>query len=137
MALSLYEWWLMLSAMLFLPVVALSMRLVGFNKTKAFMSYFIPAKSGPEHLDEAKVEKASIIARMVVVAARYGPYRSNCLKRSLVLWWLLARHGILSEIRFGVQKEPDKKIGAHAWVECGGVILSDALETHQRFSVLG
>lgn len=136
-ALSLYEWWVMFTAMLLLPVVALSLRTVGFNKTRAIMGHFIPAESSLEHIDEAKIEKANVIARMVSIAARYGPYRTNCLKQSLVLWWLLARQDISSEIRFGVQKTPGESFGAHAWVECDGESFSNFQEYKQQFSVLG
>ena len=136
-ALSLHEWCLMFTAMLLLPIVALSLRIGGFNKTKAFMSHFIPGESSSEHLDEAKIKKANIIASMLSIAARYGPYRANCLKQSLLLWWLLARQGISSEIKFGVPKTPGESFGAHAWVECDGKSLSNFQDYNQQFSVLG
>lgn len=124
-------------AMLLLPIVALSLRIGRFNKTKAFMSHFIPAESSRGSLDEVKIEKANVISRMISIAARYGPYRANCLKQSLVLWWLLARQDISSEIRFGVQKTPGESFGAHAWVECDGESFSNFQEYKQQFSVLG
>lgn len=136
-ALSLQEWCLIFIAMLLLPIVALSLRIGGFNKTKAFMSHFIPAESSRGSLDEVKIEKANVISRMLSIAARYGPYRANCLKQSLVLWWLLARQDIPSEIRFGVHKTPGEPFGAHAWVECDGKSLSNFQEYNQQFSVLG
>ncbi len=136
-ALSLYEWWVMLTAMMLLPVVALSLRIAGFNKTRDFMSHLFPTQSSQRSLDVIKIEKANITARMISIAARYGPYRANCLKQSLVLWWLLARQDISSEIRFGVQKTPGESFGAHAWVECDGESFSNFQEYKQQFSVLG
>ena len=132
-----YEWWVMLTAMMLLPVVALSLRIGGFNKTKAFMSHFIPAESSRGSLDEVKIEKANVISRMVSIAARVGPYRANCLKQSLLLWWWFARQGISSEIKFGVQKTHGEPFGAHAWVECDGASLSNYKDYKQQFSVLG
>lgn len=135
-ALSLQEWWLMLTAMMLLPVVALSLRIAGFNKTRDFMSHLFSAPSSQRSLDEIKIEKANITARMISIAARVGPYRANCLKQSLLLWWWFARQGISSEIKFGVPKTPGESFGAHAWVECDGASLSDSQRYYQQFSVL-
>ena len=135
--LSLYEWWLILIAMVLLPLVAIILRMIGFKRTKIFMNCFIPGESNLTKLDEASMEKVYVIARMVSIAARHGLYHANCLKQSLVLWWMLALYGILSEIRFGIQNEPKESFGAHAWVECRGVVLIDTLENHQRISAFG
>ena len=94
--LNMFEWWLMLVAMLLLPVVALSLRIFEYNKTKNIFSHLISDISGQKEPDPTEIEKACVIARMVTVASRHGPYRANCLKQSMVLWWMLARHGISS-----------------------------------------
>ena len=133
-ALSLEEWRLLLSAMILLPLVALSLRLRGFKKTQNSMQRFISEKSNLADPDEAEIGEARIITRMVAVAAGYGAYRANCLKQSLVLWLLLARRGIKSEIIFGVKKEAVESINTHAWVECNGVNLSDSETVQQEFA---
>ena len=140
--LSLFEWRVMLVAMVLLPLVALSLRIVEFNKTRNILGHFIPDESGqkeqnPSEIDTTEIERARVIARMVAVAAGHGPYRANCLKQSLVLWWLLAVQGIASEIKFGVQRESEQFVGGHAWVECAGMILIDSQEVHQRISSFG
>ena len=71
---------------------------------------------------------------MVAIAAAHGIYRANCLKQSLVLWWLLSRRGIKSEIVFGAQRDVVDDFNAHAWVECNGINLSDSEEVQQRFA---
>jgi len=135
--LSLFEWWVMLVAMILLPLVALSLRLVEFKKTRNILGHFISDESGQKEPNPSEIEKTCAIARMVAVAAGHGPYRANCLKQSLVLWWLLAVQGIASEIKFGVQRESEQFVGGHAWVECAGMILIDAQEVHQRISTFG
>ena len=124
--LTLTEWWLILVAVVMLPVVALSLRLGGFNRTKNLLSKFLAKDPGENRLQKQGTNQAKTIARMVSIAARYGPYRANCLKQSMVLWWLLGRRGLESEIRFGVRKEPDEEFGAHAWVEYEGINLIDS-----------
>jgi hypothetical protein len=124
--LSVQEWKLLLVALIMLPVVALLLRLAGYNRTRNSLSKFIPKEPGYNNSQEAGSDQAKTIARMVSIAACYGPYRANCLKQSLVLWWLLARCGLASEIRFGVKKEPEEEFGAHAWVEFNGMNLCDS-----------
>ena len=132
--LSLEEWWLLLSAMILLPLVALSLRLKGFKQTQDSMRRFISMELNLTAPNEAEMEKARIVARMVAVAAGHGAYKANCLKQSLVLWWMLARRGIKSEIVFGVQKESVNNFNAHAWVECNEVNLSDSEEVQLKFA---
>ena len=78
-------------------------------------------------------KRASEIALMVNIAATHSIIRAHCLQRSLVLWSLLERNGVESELRFGARKE-NGQIQAHAWVEINGVALND--DTHRDFSSL-
>ncbi len=73
---------------------------------------------------------------MVSVAANNGPYRANCLKRSLATWWLLQRRGIDAELNIGVNKD-EEKFNAHAWVEYMGNTLVEADDVTERFSTFG
>ena len=132
--LSLGEWRLLLFAMGLLPLVALSLRMRGFKRTQNSLRRFIPKESDLIEPTAAEMEKAKVISRMITVAAGHGAYRANCLKRSLVLWWLLARRGIKSEIVFGIPKEALKEFNAHAWVECNGINLSDSERSQQEFT---
>jgi len=129
--LSLQEWWLLLVAVIMLPVVALLLGLAGYNRTRNLLSKFIPEGAGYKFRQQPEADEAKIVARMVSVAVRSIPLRINCLRQSMVLWWLLARRGLVSEIRFGIKKEPEDEFGAHAWVEFNGINLCDS-EVLQR-----
>ena len=65
------------------------------------------------------------IARLLHLAARFGPYRPGCLVRSLALQRLLRRSGIESRLRIGIRKQ-DATLDAHAWVEHEGRALLEA-----------
>jgi hypothetical protein len=71
---------------------------------------------------------------MVKVATRYNLPWANCLKKSLVLWWLLRRQGIEGDLQIGVRHEQDK-FEAHAWVEYEGVVLNDTQDVRSRFAM--
>lgn len=53
---------------------------------------------------------------LVEVAGRHTPIKATCLKKTLVLSWILGRRGIPTELRIGVARH-DGVFSAHAWLE--------------------
>ena len=135
LALSLHEWWVITTAMVLLPGVALLLHMVGYRRTKAFMDRLVFVRS--IRSNEVELENGHVIAKMIAVAAAHGVYHANCLNQSLVVWWMLARRHTHSEIRFGVPKLPQDSFEAHAWVECNGEALGGSLELNQQLRSLG
>ena len=76
---------------------------------------------------------ARAIALFQGAAARHLFVRTNCLEQSLVLWWLLQRRGIASQLCLGARKERGR-FEAHAWVEVAGIVLNDASLQHLHFA---
>lgn len=121
-------------ALLLLPLTALGLRLVGFKRCQTALARLAPVNGAhPTERADSLMRQARAAARMVSVAARYGPYRATCLRQSLTLWWLLRRQGIASDLCFGARKEAGR-VEAHAWVELQGVALNEAQDVHQRFA---
>jgi hypothetical protein len=65
---------------------------------------------------------------LVEVAGRYTPVTATCLKKALVLSWLLARRGTHTEVRIGVARH-EGRLKAHAWLDYDG----QAIFGHQEF----
>jgi len=74
------------------------------------------------------------LAWLVARAARNVPWPATCLRRSLVLWALLARAGEPAELRVGFRRERGV-FEAHAWVEHQGRVLNDAPDVRERYAV--
>ena len=129
------EWRLLLTSMLLLPLTALALHLFGFKRTQNFMSRFVHADRSVDFPEVNSLQEAKLVAHIVRVAAGHGIYRANCLKQSLVLWWLLQRRGIRADLRIGVQKI-DGSLYAHSWVELNGSILLDSEEIVQQYSTM-
>ena len=134
-ALSLLQWWIILVALFTLPMIALSLKLSGFKQTKNRMSRFIPTSMDNISAREQDLSRAKLISRAVAIAGNHGIYHANCLKQSLLLWWLLARHGIPTELKLGTQKLPQETFSAHAWVEYNGKALDDFSDLHHQYLV--
>ncbi len=133
--LSLLEWQLLVTSAILLPLTALGLHLFGLKRTQQFMKYFAPNIPTTSLREEQKLHDGQIVARMVSVAANHGIYRANCLKKSLVLWWLLKRKGIEAGLHIGVQKEGEL-LNAHSWVDINGNVLIDDENTIQDFRTL-
>jgi hypothetical protein len=143
---------LLLLAIIGLPATAVLLRLVGFNRCYAGLRRLVRPKAGIER--PPNMLRAYRIARLVRLANGRLPPAANCLQRSLVLWTLLRRHGVESDLRIGVRKErlpfappaanaglqnllrlqPDTHFEAHAWVEWQGVVLNDTPTVRQRYA---
>lgn len=109
-------------------VAEVAIRTVGFRRTAALLQ--LPIDSGPpptvvppsasalglSRADVMTISCARRLSRHVHGAAR------GCLRRSLVLGWLLRRHD--PRIRFGVARA-GTGYATHAWIEISGVPVDD------------
>jgi len=130
-ALGWLEWRVILASLAWLPWCALALRLQGFQRTRdTFLSRCALAQAGTPEGEQLAL--AQRIARAVNLAARYGPYRANCLKRSLVLCRQLGRHGLQHELMLGAAID-NGDFFAHAWVEHAGNVINDAPDIGERF----
>ncbi|NKB18796.1 MAG: lasso peptide biosynthesis B2 protein [Pseudanabaena sp. CRU_2_10] len=121
---------LLLQALVLLPFVALCLHILGMGRTQYALAKLCPHAilQSPESL----WPQVETTARMVAIAAHYSGFWANCLKRSLVLWYLLRRQGIVSELRIGVQ-QGGVEFQAHAWVEYQNIVLNDTPNVRQHF----
>jgi hypothetical protein len=128
------ERWLLVQALFLLPLTAVALRWLGLRRWQAALAGLVRIDEPPVGSQvETAVQQVQATARMVRAAAWYSPYRASCLQQSLVLWWLLRRQGIHSDLRIGVRKEGGR-LEAHAWVEHSGTVLNDVGNVDQCFS---
>lgn len=72
-----------------------------------------------------QLAEARQMALAVSRAASYGIFRPKCLVRAIALHRMLVARGLNeSRIRIGVRRQ-NGEFAAHAWVECGSLILGD------------
>ena len=88
------EKWILIQSVAILPLVALGLRLFGFRRIQAALSAYAPPMDHPEPVSEAQIAQAYRIAFLVEKTTRHGMIHGNCLKRSLLLWFLLLRRGM-------------------------------------------
>jgi hypothetical protein len=121
------------AAVVWLPLVTLGLRGLGFRRLRTGLARLAPPPAGslePSPTDEAH---AAAVARAVSRAGRYGAVRGSCLAQSLAVWWLLRRRGLEAEVCIGV-RGPTDTLEAHAWVEHRGRVLTDTADVRMRFA---
>lgn len=133
-ALSPREQWLLVQALVALPVSGVALRFIALRRWQLILERLAPAgRAMSRPRDDQAVEAGDRTARMVRIAASRGFHGGNCLRRSLTLWWLLRRQGLDSVIRFGARRDGGR-FHAHAWVEFRGAALDDGSGAGQDFA---
>lgn len=120
---------LLATAMAYLPLTALALKVMPFGKLRAIVDR---QPKAPIHHDRQRADR---IAHMVAAAAEYGPYRATCVPQSLVLQWLLRRRGMRGEVRYGARRI-DGTMTTHCWVELDGEPLIDSADVRNHFAEL-
>jgi hypothetical protein len=122
------DWRVLLTAWCLLPLIAMSLRILDYPRTRDVMRRFVQ-ETGRVAAPEVQIER---VTRLVGVAARHGACRASCLCLALAVWWLLARRGVETRLKIGVRKDPTG-FSAHAWVERDGVVLTGGADAHERY----
>ncbi len=127
------DWRTLMTAMFMLPLIDAGLRIWGFRRVYSALNAMTPCP--PESNPSLSDADMTALVRMVNVAADRGLVHITCLRRSLAVWWLLRRRGVVSEIQIGVRREQGL-FEAHAWVERDGVVLNDRADIGLAFATL-
>ena len=122
--------WAQLEVLLTAPLVALLMRSVGWQRCQRLLVK--PGQWAPAASAECWV---SAVHSLEPGRWYRGPLRPRCLARSLTLQAVLARRGLMTELRLGVARS-DAALAAHAWLECNGQALNESAPPESNFVVL-
>lgn len=120
---------LFLRSLVLLPLAAGLVRIRGLGWVQ---QWTLARRPPPIAIDNQQINLAREAAEAVDLAARRGPWRANCLQRSVVLWRELVRLSVSGDLRIGVRSggaEPEM----HAWVEVADVVINDAPDVGERF----
>ena len=153
---SFYERYLLLQALILLPLIHLSLNIWGFKRTYSLLRNIavfswmqhevnLTPPSAPLSLlrrgdgewgmgngENSISEQILATASMVKIAAKYYKW-ATCLRKSLALWFLLRRQGITTELQIGTRFDAGE-FQAHAWVEYQGFVVGDRPQVKQYFA---
>jgi len=131
-ALSAAELWVLAQAWLLLPLVALGLLALPYDRLERTLRRRVSARSRPR---PAAGPGDRRVAELVAIASHRHVVRTHCLERALTARWLLAGRGIAADLRIGVRLEGGR-LAAHAWLETGGRSCSEAPGAALGFALL-
>lgn len=111
----------------------LALAFVPFRRLAAGLGV-LGAESAPEVPAEQQpaVEE---VAWAVQAVARRVPWDSRCLAQALAGFRMLRARGIAATVYFGVRRDPAAPFNAHAWLRCGGRVVTGEAG-HQAYRVI-
>ncbi len=126
----------LLQALALLPLVDQALKVLGFQRTYSILLRLSERVASPplaEPIPSGDLENAQMISatQAVHLASRYHP-TLTCLRRALVLWYLLRRQRLAAELHIGTRFH-EGEFQAHAWVDCDGQIVGDRPDIAQQF----
>jgi len=136
LALTSHQWYLLISAMIWLPYIRLSLNIFGFKKTYNKILDPYVTRNICVNPDQQQLNEAKTVSRMIDIATFHGIYRANCLPRSLLLMKELNKRNIPCQLMIGTNEQGDfeiKGFGAHAWIVSGSNVLNDHSDISTRF----
>ncbi|MBI4382315.1 MAG: lasso peptide biosynthesis B2 protein [candidate division NC10 bacterium] len=104
----------------FFLLVELALRILPFTRLLSLSNKVFLNRKGEAAL--GLVPSVPRLAWLVEVAGRYTPVTATCLKKALVLSWLLGRRGTQTGVRIGVAREKGR-LKAHAWLDLDGQVI--------------
>jgi hypothetical protein len=81
-------------------------------------------KSLSQTIDGLKLTSLYKVLRTLKRASTYLPFKNKCLVDAIVAKKMLKKLEIESTLFLGVCRESEKKIIAHAWLNCNGTIVA-------------
>lgn len=116
---------------LLVPALELAVRALGFRRTYGLLRRF----SRPDGGQPVDDEKRIVYRHMNYLHLYERQFFSfgNCLARSLAVWFLLTRRGIEVDLQFGMKKDVNGSLLAHAWLEHKGEPLITASEKEEQY----
>lgn len=128
--------WL-LPAWLLLGVSRGLILLVSFRRLAPWLGVHDGIAAWVPLLDAVQEARALEIGRLVRLAARYTPWKSNCFPQAVTARLLLGLYRIPYTLYFGLAREPAQgEMKAHAWVAAGRVRVTGGAGFRQ-FTVVG
>jgi hypothetical protein len=123
-----------LRGMVLLSLTMLGLRTMSFRRCKGLIQQFSSQFSPPRHIGpDRQMEVRKRIVSAMNAVERNGPWRPNCLERSLALWWLFQLNAVDGELHIGGRKSQGR-FEAHAWVEWDGQVLNDSMDIHRHYA---
>jgi hypothetical protein len=123
---------LLIEALCLLAFARLAILSVPFRRIAPLLGQTMAESPSKDPESDVRAER---ISWAVQTAARHTPWESKCLAQALAGKLMLKLRGIASTLYFGVAKEGEASLSAHAWLRCGERVLTGG-PVSDRFTMI-
>jgi len=81
-------------------------------------------KGKKQHTVDKHLMMLERIQMAIARACARSPWRTRCFEQALTAKMMTRRRGIASRVFFGISKQADKQMAAHAWVKSGDFVIT-------------
>jgi len=127
------ERWLLMKVGVLLMTIQLGLPLLPFKTLYGALAGKRPTEDRPV---TESLERQPIIIEAIELASRHSPIHITCLAKALAGRYLLARSGVVAELRIGVRRNVPGGLEAHAWLEDHGQIILGEIENMAHYTLL-
>lgn len=118
---------LLLEMFAFAAVMPILMKCLSLER---ILSMLTPCeKEQTQNTSRASIKRIVRLSLLLLNRNRFF-LKNSCLKRSLLLYYFLRKHGVNVQIHFGIKKHDDR-LNGHSWLTQDGNLLADH-EQHRR-----
>ncbi|MDP4186715.1 MAG: lasso peptide biosynthesis B2 protein [Bacteroidota bacterium] len=107
----------------------------GYSAITAFIIRFFPMKVyrkwlGEEHKETPvqslaeNTELPQLISRAIRRCNKYAPWKTACYVQAFTAKIILRHHHLPSTLYFGLRKDRNGQLQAHAWLRCGTIMVT-------------
>jgi hypothetical protein len=127
--------WLLIYYVIMLIVVDLGLRFFGFQKMTSILSTQASKKMIQQQQTVEEVEEVRHTASLVEIVANRGFFRATCLRQALLVYYLLLKKGIKTELRIGISNKT-KSFKSHAWIKYKDEVILGGQYSESNYSVI-
>ncbi|QDX27562.1 lasso peptide biosynthesis B2 protein [Sphingomonas suaedae] len=108
--------------------------IVPFRRLAPLLGTNLGATTHRPECTAAQQAQAMRLRTVIGIAARYAPFRSNCLPQSITARVLCAIWRVPCALHLGLAKgEEGQALSAHAWTACGPVTITGGAGSFARY----
>lgn len=111
-------------ALMVLAAVRLVLGILPFPVAMARLGLRSEAGKGGRDCGRAPESAILAVARAVQRGSRVAPFKAVCLQQAVAAAMMLRRHGLAVEVHFGVARDEQRVLTAHAWSICRGAVIT-------------
>ncbi|MCJ2189113.1 lasso peptide biosynthesis B2 protein [Novosphingobium beihaiensis] len=116
---------LVAEAVVSLLAASITSRMIPFRRLARRLGEFVSPDdvrvTASETLSSKQRQCIQTIGWAVRSAAPWMPFRAVCLQQAMAAHAMLRRRGIASVMHFGAHRNEGEELGAHAWLDAGGL----------------